>query len=685
MSEQNSNNAMLDVYLFETSQMIGQMEEIVLLNEKASCYDDESINEIFRIMHTIKGSSSMMMFENISTLAHSMEDLFFYIRDEKPKKIDYGVLTDLVLMCIDYCKSEIDKIKIGNPPDGDYSDLQNKIVRFLASIKNSNEQSGNDSKDSKNSNTNVISNANSGEFYKAIIFFEEGCQMENIRAFSVIRDLPQSFRKVHYLPSDIMDNDESIGTIRKEGFQIYFQTDCSYTAIQNQLQQIVFLKNLELIKLDNEEKINKLFCSKKVPEAEETVTKISSDVNPKKDSSGKKEIPMFTAQQSIISVSVLKLDRLMDLVGEMVLAEAMVIQNKELDGLVLDNFHRAARQLNKITNEIQDMVMAIRMVPLSATFHRMNRLVRDISKKLNKEVELKIYGEETEVDKNIIEHISDPLMHLVRNALDHGIETPGDRIKKGKPACGTVTLEAKNAGGDVLIIVKDDGQGLDKKKILMKAKENKLLKKNESNMLDKEIFDLIFLPGFSTNDKVTEYSGRGVGMDVVMNNLKMVGGSVSIESRQNQGTTIIMKIPLTLAIIDGMNIKVGASNFTIPTVSIKEFFKLNEDNVITDPDGNEMIMVRKQCYPVLRLYQLFKVKGAKTTISEGIFIMVEQDEQTLCVFADELLGQQQVVVKALPEYVSRLKKIKGLSGCTILGDGSISLILDIAGIITSQC
>lgn len=681
MSEQSSNNAMLDVYLFETSQMIGQMEEIVLLNEKASCYDDESINEIFRIMHTIKGSSSMMMFENISTLAHSMEDLFFYIRDEKPKKIDYGILTDLVLMCIDYCKSEVEKIKIGDTPNGDYSDLQQKIVSFLTSIKNTNEPCSNNSKDSKNSNTNVISNSNSGEFYKATIFFEEGCQLENIRAFSVIRDLPQSFRNVHYLPSDIMHNDESISVIQKEGFQIYFQTDCSYTEVQDQLQQIVFLRNLELIKMDNDEEINKLFCSKIIPETKETEIKISSEDNHKRDNSSNKEIPMFTAQQSIISVSVPKLDRLMDLVGEMVLAEAMVIQNKELEGLVLDNFKRAARQLNKITNEVQDMVMAIRMVPLSATFHKMNRLVRDISKKLNKEVELKIYGEETEVDKNIIEHISDPLMHLVRNALDHGIETPDERIKKGKPTCGTVTLEAKNVGGDVLIIVKDDGQGLDKKKILIKAKENKLLKKNEASMLDKEIFDLILLPGFSTNDKVTEYSGRGV----VINNLKMVGGSVSIESNQNQGTSIIMKIPLTLAIIDGMNIKVGASNFTIPTVSIKEFFKLNEDNVITDPDGNEMIMVRKQCYPVLRLYQLFNVKGAKTTISEGIFIMVEQDERTLCVFADELLGQQQVVVKALPEYVSRIKNIDGLSGCTILGDGSISLILDIAGILTSQC
>jgi two-component system, chemotaxis family, sensor kinase CheA len=216
------------------------------------------------------------------------------------------------------------------------------------------------------------------------------------------------------------------------------------------------------------------------------------------------------------------------------------------------------------------------MVPLSATFTKMHRIIRDMSKKLDKEVHLDIVGEETEVDKNIIEHISDPLMHLVRNAIDHGIEDSENRAAKGKPRAGVVTLEAKNAGSDVLIIVRDDGKGLNKDKILKKARENNLLFKNEEDMTDKEIFNLILLPGFSTKDKVTEFSGRGVGMDVVSKNIEAVGGSLSVDSITDKGTIITMKIPLTLAIIDGMNIKVGSSRYTIPIISIKESFRPKE-------------------------------------------------------------------------------------------------------------
>jgi two-component system chemotaxis sensor kinase CheA len=367
----------------------------------------------------------------------------------------------------------------------------------------------------------------------------------------------------------------------------------------------------------------------------------------------------------------------------MVIAEAMVIQNSDLKGLSLNNFYKSARQLNKITNEIQDVVMSIRMVPLSATFHKMHRIVRDMCKKLDKDVRLEIIGEETEVDKNIIEHISDPLMHLVRNALDHGLESKADRFASGKEQTGTVTLEAKNAGGDVLIIIKDDGTGIDKERVLQKAMDRGVLTKPAEEMLDKEIYNLIFLPGFSTNDSVSEFSGRGVGMDVVIKNIEAVGGSIGMESIKGKGTTITLKIPLTLAIIDGMNIKVGNSYYTIPTISIKEFFRPNERDVIRDIDSQEMIMVRGQCYPIVRLQKVYGIKDAKTAFCEGIIIMVEQDDHTVCLFADELLGQQQVVVKALPEYIGQIKKIKGLTGCTLLGDGNISLIIDVAGLINN--
>jgi two-component system chemotaxis sensor kinase CheA len=371
----------------------------------------------------------------------------------------------------------------------------------------------------------------------------------------------------------------------------------------------------------------------------------------------------------------------MDLVGEMVVAEAMVTQNPDLRGLELDNFRKAARQLRKINSEIQDIVMSIRMVPLATTFHKMHRIVRDMSKKLKKEVHLELIGEQTEVDKNIIEHISDPLMHLIRNAIDHGIESAEERKLSGKLAAGTITLEARNIGSDVLVMIRDDGRGLNKEKILTKAQESGLLIKPQDEMSDKEIFNMIFLPGFSTKEAITEFSGRGVGMDVVTKNLQTVGGAVSVDSKEGYGTTITLKIPLTLAIIDGMNIRVGDSRYTIPTISIKESFRPQENGTIQDPDGNEMIMVRGKCYPILRLHDCFKVQTQITSFKDGIFIMVEHEEEIVCLFADALLGEQQVVVKPLPNYFRRIKQISGLTGCTLLGDGSISLILDISGLI----
>lgn len=378
-----------------------------------------------------------------------------------------------------------------------------------------------------------------------------------------------------------------------------------------------------------------------------------------------------------------KADRLMDLIGELVISESMVTQNPDLIGLEIDNFQKSARQLRKIISEMQDTVMSIRMVPLSATFQKMNRIVRDMSKKMDKQVKLTIIGEETEVDKNIIEHISDPLMHLVRNSIDHGIETVEERIDKGKQQVGNLVLEAKNAGSDVLIIVKDDGKGLNEEKILEKARNNGLLTKDESEMSKKEIFNLIFLPGFSTKEAVSEFSGRGVGMDVVVKNIEKIGGTVSVDSVLEFGTSITIKIPLTLAIIDGMNVRVGNSRYTLPTSSIKEFFRPKESDIIKDPDNNEIIMVRGQCYPILRLNEHFSIRTDTNKLSDGILIMIEQDEKWVCILVDELLGQQQVVVKALPDYIKNIRNIKDLAGCTLLGDGNISLIIDMDGLMTT--
>lgn len=651
MPDNSIDDPMLDMYIFESSQLIEQLETYVLDSEKVGFYTPAAINDIFRVMHTIKGSSGMMLFNNIAHMAHAMEDLFYFIREEKPQSYNCSALSDLILEGVDFIKLEIEKIKCGDKPDGDFNELIEKSKDFLSGLKQG------------------ITDKN----FKAILHFEEGCEMENIRAYTVIHNLKDITRELHYFPEDIIENEASSQVIRDEGFTIWFNTKKSYEEMQDLMMQTIFLSNLELKQLDDEREWEGLDFSQK-DFSEVSTIKVPDKVEKKNQEKSEKEIQL-AASQGIISVSLIKLNKLMDLVGEMVVAEAMVTQNPDLKGLNLDNFEKAARQLRKISSELQDTVMSIRMVPISSTFHKMHRIVRDMSKKLDREVSLEIIGEETEVDKNIIEHISDPLMHVVRNSIDHGIEESEDRAAKGKPQIGTITIEARNAGSDVLIIVKDDGKGLNKDKILKRAIENDLLHKSESLMTDKEIYSLIFLPGFSTKDNITEFSGRGVGMDVVVKNIEAVGGAVSVDSTPGVGTTITMKIPLTLAIIDGMNIRVGRSRYTIPTTDIKESFRPKENDIIRDPDGNEMLMVRGQCYPILRLHEVYKVKPDTSNICEGIIIMTENGEKSLCIFADELLGEQQVVVKVLPKYI---KKIRGLAGCTLLGDGSISLIIDIA-------
>ena len=695
MSNQYVNEPMLDLFIFESMQLIEQMELLVICNEKSCSYSSDAINEIFRIMHTIKGSSAMMLFNNISTLAHSMEDLFFVLREEKPQNVDYSELSDLVLEGLDFIKVEIAKIRNSDEADGDASELIKSLSVFHATIK-----SQDSSPEDHNLRDGAVSYENSTtekqhyyikkvrlestslkNTFQANLRFEEDCGMENLRAFGVVNDLGDLAEEYYHIPEDL-DHEDSANVICEQGFTLFLKTDRSLEEIHRVLIQTIYLKDLQLTQVENSELFSDLHKERKIL-LEDSFVKApaASGRDCVANDQEEKESHSSATQQSIISVSVAKLDQLMDLVGEMVIAEAMVTQNPDLKGLELNNFAKAARQLRKITSELQDTVMSVRMVPLAGTFQKMNRTLRDMCKKLNKEVQLQLIGEETEVDKNIIEHISDPLMHLIRNSIDHGIEMPSERENQGKPRLGTITLEAKNAGGDVLIIIRDDGEGFNKDRILAKAREKGLIQGPEDEITDKEIYNLVFLPGFSTNENVTEFSGRGVGMDVVVKNIEAVGGAIVADSVPGKGTTITLKIPLTLAIIDGMNIKVGDSRYTIPITAIKESFRPKMTEVIVDPENNEMMMVRGQCFPILRLHDIYHVQTDVTHFTDGIIIMVEQDNKTLCIFADELIGQQQVVVKALPAYIRNTKKVRGLAGCTLLGDGSISLILDVAGLI----
>jgi two-component system chemotaxis sensor kinase CheA len=652
---------MRDLFVFETLELISQLESIILNSEKAKTTGAQ-INEVFRIVHTIKGSASMMNFKNIVSLSHFLEDAFSYLREEHPESVNYSTFADVVLRSADFIKNEVNKIQAGIDPDSDAFTIVREIKKVLSLLKSKNRSSNQKAKSitidrQENNKTYEVNGENC---FKALIFFEDGCEMENIRAFNVLHNLEKVADIISYCPSDIIENQGSVEVIRKNGFEIQFCTDLCIDDVKTLLANILFTKDINL-------KI--ISPIKKEHSSDETGNLIN-------------ENNQLTVKQSMISVNVFKLDRLMDLMGELVISQAMVIQNPELKQLTLNSFNKASRQLQKVTNEMQDAIMSIRMVPLSITFRKMQRIVRDMGKKLGKEVNLEIIGEETEVDKNIIEHLSDPLIHLVRNAMDHGIEPTEERVSKGKSPVGKIILEAKNEGGHVWIIVRDDGKGIDKENILHRAKRQGLLKKTENELTDREIYSYIFTAGLSTKEEVTEFSGRGVGMDVVNKNIEEVGGTVQADSILGTGTTISIKIPLTLAIIDGMKVRVGKSVFVIPITSIKESFNVQKSAVIRDETGkSEMILFRGNCCSVLRLHKFFKVQPDTTNLEEGIVVAIENESRVMCLFADELLGAQQVVVKAIPRYI---KNIRGISGCTIMGDGKVSLIIDVSGLFDSS-
>lgn len=695
--------AMLDVFVHETDTMLEELDEVLIDSEKAHNIDDDNINTIFRITHTIKGSAAMMNFEGMSNLAHSIEDVFYILRDNPEKlKIVFDTIFDLVFQSSDFLKDELNQIRTGVYEPNDPSELIDKIHAQVAILKGEAPAESTGDVPAESAEAPAVEADEDSETLH--IFFDDGCQMENIRGFMIVTQLEKICDSVKTFPANIETDPETAAEIEKKGLFITIKpADALQEAIET-VESALSVKSYEVVakggaaeagaeasavvedpaKIEAElkaagiEEIKTEAIAKEVAAAKAAVAPQAKGNQPK--------VAKENAKQSLLSVNQAKLDKLMDLVGEIVTTESMVARNPDIQDLKLDNFTKSLRELDKLTDELQDIVMSIRMVPLQGTFHKMSRIVRDMSKKLDKKVELVTIGEDTEVDKTINDTIVDPLMHMVRNSVDHAIESPERRRELGKPETGTVTLYARNAGGEILIDVADDGSGLDPQKLIAKAKEKGILTKPESEYTDKEAFQLIMAAGFSTNTTVTEFSGRGVGMDVVRKNIEQINGSISINSVKDEGTTFTIKIPLTIAIVDGMNIGVGDNIFTLPITSIKQLFRLtDESSVVKNTNGAEMIMIRGECYPIYRLHKVFGIGDTEKPFTDGLLIQVESGNGNACFFADELLGEYQVVVKPFPTLFNHygLKKM-GLSGCSILGDGSISLIIDAATLILNN-
>ncbi|NDY41975.1 chemotaxis protein CheA [Dissulfurirhabdus thermomarina] len=393
-----------------------------------------------------------------------------------------------------------------------------------------------------------------------------------------------------------------------------------------------------------------------------------------------REQRQLRSEAAAVKVDLGKLDNLVDMVGELVIVQSLVQQNPSIRDTLDQKLQRDLSQLGRITSELQKNAMALRMVPIRHTFHKMIRLVRDLSKRCGKQVELRMSGEDTEIDRNMVEAIYDPLVHMIRNAVDHGLEPPEERAAAGKPETGVVLLEAYHKGGSIIIEIRDDGRGLDRTRIRKKAEERGLVREDET-LADHEIDNLVFHPGFSTAESVTEVSGRGVGMDVVKRAIERLRGKVELRSTPGRGCAIAIRLPLTLAIIDGIVVCVGSERYIIPTIAIKQTLRPRRADYHTVQGRGEMIKVRGELIPLIRLYELFGVEPRQTDPCEALVVVVENEGQQRCLLVEGLLGKQEVVIKSLGKY---LQQIRGVAGGTILGDGRVGLILDIAGIIESH-
>lgn len=713
MAEEFNTEGMLDMYLFENTQLLERLQDIVLEKKDEEYFDEDSINEIFRTMHTIKGSSGIMMFDEITAVSHKLEDVFYFLRECHPQNVPHLELVDHVLEVADFITGEMDKIQNGEAADGDASAIIAGIDKFLEAIKGDAGEKKAAVKENRHEEPKQFYIApmatSASHFYKIYITFYPDTELVNVHAYKVVYSLKEIAEDLLYLPENIISDESSAETILEDGFKMLLQSQSSEEEIRKIIGIGYDIKKVDMyecsaqeyqkgfdsfgteirIDLDSsvEEIQEKAQNEEKLAELKKKAAIAPGDFVIQSKEPGKakklaKDKPKKSEKAAFISVDVSKMDMLMDLIGELVISESVVLQNPDLKvpGLKLDNFNKAAAQMSKISTDLQNVIMSMRMVPLTNTFQKMNRIVFDVSRKLGKDIEFEMIGDSTEVDKNIIEHISDPLMHLVRNAVDHGIETKEERIAHGKTERGKVTLSAKTESGKVWIGVQDNGAGLDREKILAKAKKQGILEEGraESSYTDKEVYQFITLPGFSTNEKVTEYSGRGVGMDVVVQNIQEIGGTLEIESTPGEGSLMNLKIPLTLAIIDGIVMQVGNSSFVMETGVVKEFVSVTEEMMIHEPNGEEFVMIRGECYPVLRLGSWYHLKDYKQNVEDGMMVILEIEGKTICLFVDRLIGKQEIVVKPIPSYV---KKVKGLSGCTQLGDGSIALILDAAGLI----
>ena len=602
--------------------------------------DPEILNTIFRAAHSIKGGSSTFGFDDVAAFAHVLESRLDALRDGRSRP-DRRVIS-LLLLSVDCLRSLIISARTGKEPDKNAIDSVRAQLESLES-----ESSASDAPTTTTAQTRTSAMA-----HWHIVF------RPHRRLFHTGND-----------PLRILRELSDLGEVK-------VQADLTDLPAWEQMdpEECYLAWNIELIGPIPRETIAEAFSWVMDDCVLEITAKAVQSLAPR---SIAEAVASMDAHADTLRVSVPKVDALINTVGELVITQTMLSQlttNFSFDNL--SRLFAGIAQLERNTRELQENVMHIRMLPLSFAFNRLPRLVHDMGQKLEKKVELIIHGEQTEIDKTVIDRLIDPLLHLVRNSLDHGIERPAERVAAGKPEIGRIELKAYQKGGNVVIEIRDDGRGLPYDRIFSKAVERGLISAS-AKPTPEEIVEMIFMPGLSTAETVSDVSGRGVGMDVVRNNIRSLGGAVEVSSQKGHGTCFTVRLPLTLAILDGLSVQVGAHTYILPLVSIVESVRINPEQVTRPAGGAELYGLRQEYLPLLRLYELFHIEPRSTDLAQGLLVIVEADGKKAGLYVDDLLGQQQVVIKSL---ATHYRKVEGISAATILGDGTVAMILDVTGL-----
>ena len=691
------------IFFEEAGELLAEMETRLLKLDILSP-DPEDLNAIFRVAHSIKGGAGTFGFTDMTELTHVLESLLDKLRKDELKL--RAEMVDTFLRAGDVLKNQLDGHRgTGSADPAEVDAVNRKLKELVADTVGNSATSTPESVEESAPHT-----VNTSE--QAPVSTESASVAENVTTYRIefgCADLGKSVMEKLLIDLARQGQLKNLSDPDNEAICILqLATTDSEEDVWEALAFLVDPANLS-IKIDESALPAAdipgatLECRQEQQQTVETISEQQdmqlseavSSPTAANSATQKTQLPAKKAvappqhkpsadhavsasgESSSIRVGVEKVDQMINLVGELVITQAMLAQTaSQIDPVIFEKLLNCLNQLERNTRDLQEAVMSIRMMPISFVFSRFPRVVRDVASKLGKQVDLKTLGEGTELDKGLIEKITDPLTHLIRNSLDHGIETPEKRKALGKPAHGTITLRASHQGGSVVIEVMDDGAGLNREKILDKARSRGLA--ISENMTDQDVWMLIFEAGFSTAEVVTDVSGRGVGMDVVKRNIEGLGGRVEIDSITGQRTKISIRLPLTLAILDGLSVSVGDQLFIIPLTYITESLKPAAEDIRTIRGQGRVVEVRGEYLPVIALHEIFGLEPEVHEIHEGILVILDAEGNKAAMFVDTLVGQHQVVIKSLE---SNYRRVQGVSGATIMGDGSVALILDAVGLV----